>query len=458
MDDGHSLMRLLVFLSFILLDAVFYGFGAAIQNVNIGKLEADAQGGCEKAAKLLNIVSHPYGFINTIQIVTTVIGMVTGGFVLGTLRQWLGGSLEHFALVSEAAAHIAGMVLAVLILLILLVSFGIVIPKHCGGKNPERWAYRAMPLVLFVGAPLRPMTMIISGISFLFLRMAGIDTNAGPENVTEEDIMSMVNEGHEQGVLEATEAEMITNIFEFTDKEAGDIMTHRKSVAALDAQVTLQDAIGFILSEGSNSRYPVYEKDMDDIIGILHMKDALISAETDGNRERKLAELDGLLRKPHFIPETRNISNLFQSMQSQKIHMVIVVDEYGQTAGIVTMEDILEEIVGNILDEYDEDEQFVVQSEDGSFVLDGMTPLEEAAEILKIQFEEEDSDTYDTVNGFLISRLNHIPVEGEDSEVEYQGYRFKILSVESKTIRSVRASRIQSEFGAVGSEAEIIGV
>ena len=161
-----------------------------------------------------------------------------------------------------------------------------------------------------------------------------------------------------------------------------------------------------------------YEKDIDDIVGILHMRDALNWAEQDENRERHLSELDGLLREAHFIPETRHIDTLFKEMQSQKIHMEIVVDEYGQTAGIVTMEDILEEIVGNILDEYDEDEDFISLREDGTVLFDGMTPLEDVSEALGIEFEEEDLENYDTLNGFLISRLDRIPKEGEQPELE----------------------------------------
>ncbi len=252
--------------------------------------------------------------------------------------------------------------------------------------------------------------------------------------------MSMVNEGHEQGVVEADEAEMITNIFQLNDKEAHDIMTHRKNIAAMDSHMLLGDAVEFILKEGVNSRYQVYEEDMDDIIGLLHMKDALLFAEKEENRARELGEIPGLLRDAHFIPETRNLDTLFKEMQAEKIHMEIVVDEYGQTAGIVTMEDILEEIVGNIMDEYDEEEEFIIKNPDGSFVFEGLTPLKEVEGALEIAFEEEDLDMYDTLNGFLISRLNRIPKDGESLRVEFADYEFRILKVKNKMIQSVRVS------------------
>ena len=237
---------------------------------------------------------------------------------------------------------------------------------------------------------------------------------------------------------------MITNIFELNDKAARDIMTHRTSVVSIDASMALRDAIRFILKEGKNSRYPVFEKDADDIIGILHMKDAVIYGENPRWKDQPVGKIPGLLRKAHFIPETRNIDSLFQEMQSQKIHMEIVVDEYGQTAGIVTMEDILEEIVGNILDEYDSEEEFITVLEDG-FLLNGRTPLEEAEKALDMEFTQEERDSYDTVNGFLISRLDRIPTEDENPEVEYGGYLFQILRVESKMIRQVKAVRKKSE-------------
>lgn len=262
------------------------------------------------------------------------------------------------------------------------------------------------------------------------------------ENVTEEDIRTMVNEGHEQGLLETSEAEMISNIFEFDDKEAGDIMTHRKNITALDGSMTVKEAARFVLKEGNNSRFPVYGEDLDDIIGTIHMRDLLIHAENPQEAGMELKAVPALLRPAHFIPETRNINSLFKEMQSQKIHMEIVIDEYGQTAGLVTMEDILEEIVGNILDEYDVDEQFINRGADGSFTMSGMTPLEEAQEALGMEWPEEDLENYDTINGLLISRLDRIPKEHERPVVIYQGCRFAVLRVENKMIASVRVTKL----------------
>ncbi len=340
---------------------------------------------------------------------------------------------------------VISLIIVAVILIVLLISFGVVIPKRCAARSPEKWGYRLQPLVSFFMVPLLPLTWLINAVAYFVLKLFGISMGSDNENVTEEDIMSMVNEGHEQGVLEASEAEMITNIFRLNDMEAGDVMTHRKNLVSLDGETTLKAAVNFILSEGLNSRYPVYDKDIDDIVGILHMRDAFIATENKSNMGKSIKEINGLLREANFIPETRNLDSLFKDMQSKKMHMVIVVDEYGQTAGIVTMEDILEEIVGNIMDEYDVDEEYITQSEDGSYLINGMADLDDVEKTLAIEFDEEDYDSYDTINGLLISRLDRIPQEGEDAEVEIKGYCFKVLSVENKIIHMILAYKLEQE-------------
>ena len=274
------------------------------------------------------------------------------------------------------------------------------------------------------------------------------------ENVTEEDIMTMVNEGHEQGVLETSEAEMITNIFEFDDKEAADIMTHRKNIVAIDGSLTVKEAARFVLKKTNNSRFPVYGEDLDDIIGTLHIRDVLVHAENPREAQTEISRVPGLLRTAYFIPETRNINSLFKEMQSQKIHMEIVIDEYGQTAGLVTMEDILEEIVGNILDEYDTDEQFIVRGENGTLIMNGLTPLDEVQDELHIHFPEEDLDNYDTINGLLISKLDRIPKEGEQPEVRYLGYLFEVTKVANKMIHTIRVTKLPEEKAGQDRENE----
>lgn len=439
MDDGYSPVSMVILIAFILLSAALYGFGAAIQHVNETKLEEAKEKGDEKAGKLLQAAGHPQRFIATLLLITSIMGMAAGLNIWKSLAVWLGSLLKiRFAAEGTWILPVC-MVASVVALLLIFIPFGIVIPKELAVKNPEKWAFRLFPFIDLLMKLCLPMTALINGVSWLILKLSGTDMKKDTDNVTEEDIRSMVNEGHEQGVLEEGEAKMIANIFELDDKTAEDVMTHRKNLVALDGSLTLREALDFILKEGKNSRYPVYREEIDDIIGILHMRDAVVFFEQEAWKDMALEKIPQLLREAHFIPETRSLDTLFKEMQSQKIHMEIVVDEYGQTVGIVTMEDILEEIVGNIMDEYDEEENFITAEESGSFLMNGMTPLSQAAEILGISFEEEDEELYDTINGFLISKLGRIPKEGEKPVVVCLGYEFQILKVENKTIQLVRA-------------------
>ena len=444
MDDGNSWIGIVLFAASVILFAVMYGFGAAVQALNTSALEDERDEGNKRAEKLLKIQEDPYLFIRTNQLATSILTLAMGAsslaFVVKKLTALIGTHTQIPHPAAVGIAYIAGLVG----IAFLLTGLGIVIPKRIAAKSPIRFCYKVLPLVELVTKCLFPFAWLMDQFAYISLKAVGIDIREKDDNVTEEDIMYMVNEGHEQGVLEASEAEMITNIFELDDKEAGDIMTHRTNLVAIDGEMTLKEAVDFILKEGKNSRYPVYEEDIDNIIGILHMKDAMIFAENAKRNKLPVGKIPGLLREAHFIPETKNLDSLFREMQSQKIHMEVVVDEYGQTSGIVTMEDILEEIVGNILDEYDAEEEYISALEDG-FVLNGMTPLEEVEEALGITFEEEDMDSYDTLNGFLVSRLGHIPKKDEHSDVVYGGYQFHILSMENKTIRSVKATRVPVE-------------
>ena len=292
--------------------------------------------------------------------------------------------------------------------------------------------------VFFVSI-LYPFTVFITWIAKLAAIPFGVELNQTPDAVTEEEIISIVDEAHEQGVIEENEAEMIQNIISFNETEAQDIMTHRKNVVAFAQEILLKEMIDDMLEEG-NSRYPVYGQDLDDILGIVHYKDALkFMTKNPWARFKPLKELPGLIRDAAFIPETRNIGDLFRTMQAKKLHMAIVVDEYGQTAGIVSMEDILEEIVGDILDEYDEDEITIRTQVDNSILIDGLAYLEDVAEELKVDFGKLN---FETLNGYLTSLLGHIPTEKDlDKEIVANGYRFKILALGNKTIDRVRAEK-----------------
>lgn len=271
------------------------------------------------------------------------------------------------------------------------------------------------------------------------LRNLFMKEEAEDDDVAEE-IISILGESSGDEKLADGEAEMIRNIFNFKEKDAKDIMTHRKNIVALDGNQTLEEALVFITNE-ANSRFPVYDEDIDNIIGIIHLRDAMKCYFDESLRKLPLKELPDAVREARFVPETRAIDRLFRQMKTSKIHMVIVVDEYGQTAGLVAMEDILEEIVGDILDEYDEEEQDIVHVSKDKYIVNGLTELDELKELLGIEFTED----YETLNGFLIDCLDHIPSEEETCKIEYQGYLFYVLSVEDQTIQKVRIEKMPEE-------------
>ena len=231
---------------------------------------------------------------------------------------------------------------------------------------------------------------------------------------------------------------LIRNIVRYLDKDAKDIMTHRRDIVGIDEEETLETALKFMLGERF-SRFPVYREDIDEIIGTIHLRDAMTCFFTEANRNRPIKELKGYIRPVDYIPETKSIDTLFRRMQEGNNHIAIVIDEYGQTSGLVAMEDILEEIVGNIMDEYDEEEEDIEVQADGSYEVNGFTDLEDLEDLLNIHF---DKDEYETLNGFLIHQLDRIPGEDEHSTVLYDGYLFTVLEVDNNAIQSVKIEKM----------------
>lgn len=446
MDDGGPTASIIFFVVLLFIDMFFYGFGAALDSLNEKEIERRAEEEKDKKSiRLKAIISNPTEYINTVQLITTLINIVIGAVHLSLLLRSLSRGLEFVAQRQLSLENVPGgiilalaAVISTFLLLYITLTLGVLLPKKIGARNPEKWAYACITPVFFITRLLSFFTGLVTVTTNGILRIFGASGNADETDVTEE-IINMVNEGHEQGLIQASEAEMISNIFEFGDKEAQDIMTHRKHIVAIDADTVLQDAITFMM-EGKNSRYPVYEENIDHIIGILHLKDALRFHADAGNLKCPLKDLEELMRDPVFIPQTKHIDELFREMQAGKQQMVIVVDEYGQTDGLVAMEDILEEIVGNILDEYDEISDYVEEKSAGVYVVAGRTPLEELEKRFGLSFEEKE---FDTLNGFLISKLDKIPEPNEEFDVDYEGFNFKIQSVEHKMIQSVLVTRTE---------------
>ena len=444
-DGGSPLQGLIVFIILLIVNSIFYGFGSGLQSINESQVKKKADENDSKSIMLGKMIDNPTYLINTIHLVVTLINLIIGINLVPLYSNLLGQGLVNIMDISDSFVYTASFILVLIIFLILILTFSVVAPKKIASQKAEKWCYALIPFIHIISGILKPFTLLIAGISNQFIKLVGIDPYAKEEDVTEEGIISMVNEGHEQGVILASEAEMITNIFEFGDTQAQDIMTHRKNMVAIDAEKTLSEVLDFVLNQ-SNSRFPVYKEDIDNIIGIIHLKNVMKCYSDESLRNKSIIDIKDLIREASFITETRKINILFKNMQSQKIHMVIVIDEYGQTAGLVTMEDILEEIVGNILDEYDEDENFIIEQQDHTYIMAGITPIEDVESVLETKFEENEDDyEYDTLNGFLISRLDRIPEENESIEILHEQFIFKVLCIEDKVIQSVHVCRLEEE-------------
>ncbi|MBE5942247.1 MAG: HlyC/CorC family transporter [Lachnospiraceae bacterium] len=262
----------------------------------------------------------------------------------------------------------------------------------------------------------------------------GKKSNEDHAEAVEEEILSIVEEGHEQGAIMSDEAEMISNVFEFGDKEARDVMTPRQKIIGIEATADLEETLNVMLNN-NYSRYPIYEDDLDNIVGVLHIKDAVVAYFQDNKQL-----VGDIGSEPVYIPPTQKISKLFNEMQSNKTHIAIVVDEYGQTEGIVAMEDLIEVIVGDILDEHDEEETDIMKLAEGDgYIVKGSTDLEELEELFGITFPEEDIDT---VNGFILYELGRLPKDEEDVHIVYQGFSFVAIEREERMIKKVRIRKI----------------
>ena len=317
--------------------------------------------------------------------------------------------------------------LTALIVIALVYLFGAAVPYLAAKMHPVGISVALALVGEKIALITAPFTWVLSFISGIPARLAGVDPRSLEDRVSEDEIISLVNEGHEQGAIDEDEAEMITNLFELDDKQAQDIMTHRGDITAIDGNMSLNDALAYMVSM-PNSRFPVIEEDIDHIIGALYLKDAISYHMKEQFNDQPISGIPHLLREVKFIPETVDVDDLFREMQESRKQMAIVVDEYGQTSGLVTMEDILEEIVGNILDEYDKEERLIARIGDGKFRINGKALLADVSKDLNTEFDQEH---YDTISGYLTEKLGHIPTPDDRQTVlpdPATGYRFRIIS------------------------------
>ena len=438
-DPANLIFKLVLLLVLILVNAFFAMSEIAIITLNDVKLQKMAEEGNVKAKKVLKLTANPSNFLSSIQIGVTLAGFLTSASAAENFSEPLSRLLAGWLNI-PVTSLLSGVSLVIVTLVISFFSLvlGELAPKRIAMQCHEKISFGVVNVLLFVMAFFKPLIKVLSFSTNLVVRIFGFDPNASEEEVTEEEIRMLVDAGEEKGVIEESQKEMINNIFEFDDIVAADVMTHRTDLDAVEISDNPADVITMSLESG-HSRIPVYEEDMDNIKGIVYVKDLL---KYVGKPIPKSLKLSNIMREAHFFPESKRCGDLFNEMTENRWHMVFICDEYGGTAGIVTIEDLLEAIVGNIQDEYDDEEEEIEQVNETTFNLDGTSDIEEVEEILGIKLPEGE---YDTIGGLIMSELGRIPKEDEHPVIECAGFSFTVEEVDERRIERVLAVRLPEE-------------
>lgn len=414
----------------VLLNAFFSMTEIAFVSLNDAKIEILAKSGDKKAIRIKKLLDVPSKFLATIQIGVTFAGFLSSAFAAESFADDLAPLLEPML---GASAKSIAIVLVTILLSFFTLIFGELVPKRIGMKNHEKIAFGTVGIIRGISIVLAPFVKVLTITTNAVSRLFGVTEN-DEEIVTEEEIRMMVDAGEEKGAIEEEEKEMINNIFEFNDIVVSEIMVPRNDLYALDVNLTVKDLFDELGNDRTNSRIPLYEDDIDNIKGVLYIKDVL--------NKPKETKLRDLMREAYYVPETKKINELFDELKRLKIQMAIVIDEYGGTAGLVTMEDVLEEIVGDIFDEYDEIENLYEVIDDKTFLFDAGIPIYDLSKVLGINIEEGD---YDTLSGYMLELLGRLPKEGEHPVIETDRLRMKVEEFKDKRILTVKIEILDKE-------------
>lgn len=440
MDDPGSPRAIIICILFILVNAFFAMGEAAIISLNDAKLRHDAEDGNKKARLISKLLSAPNSFSSTVKVAVTFFLILSGVIVADT---YAGGVTEFFSRLMPAfrVDLIHGGVVFLLTVLVSSVALviGELVPRRIAIHRPEKTAYAVSGIFSFLHTIFKPFATVLNFISNLLLKLFGIKPDDEPEEATEENIRLMLDAADERGTIEESEKEMINNIFEFDDRSVGEIMTHRKDITAIEIETPISDAVDLAISDGY-SRMPVYADSIDNIKGIIYSKDLLSLIGDHSFTERRVVDF---IRPASFIPESNSCSEVFEEFQKKKIQAAIVVDEYGGTAGLVSMEDLIESVMGNIQDEYDNEESEINEIDKNNFSLDGTVSLDELEDLLEITVD--DDIDYDTLSGLIMDILGRIPEEDEHPVVTYQGVEFTVEQVEEHRIAKLHARILPKE-------------
>ena len=425
--------QLIVLVILILLNAYFAASEIAFISLNDAKIEKQAKEGNKKAKQIEKMLKEPSKFLATIQIGITLAGFLSSAFASETFADMLAPVLNSWIpAVSIGVWKSISIIIITIILSFFTLVFGELVPKRLAMKHYEKISFATIGVIRAISIITAPFVKLLTVVTNAISRIFGVGENE-EETVTEEEIKMMVNQGEEKGTIEESEKELINNVFEFNDITVSEIMRHRKDIFAVDMRISNEELLDELSQEEYRySRIPVYDETIDEIKGIIYVKDIL------KNIKKKNFKVKNLIKEAFFVSQIRLINEVFKELQKNKMQIAIVVDEYGGTAGLVTMEDILEELVGDIYDEYDEEEKEYEKIDENTYMLAGSLPIYDVNKLLDAGIPEGD---YDTISGFLQEELGRIPEDEEKPVIETEKVTYKIEEYEDKRILKVKACK-----------------
>ena len=428
--------QILVLVILILLNAYFAATEIAFISLNDSKIEREAKAGNKKAKNILKMLKTPSKFLATIQIGITLAGFLSSAFASDAFADKLAPVLNSWLpFISLDVWKGISIVIITIILSFFTLVFGELVPKRLAMKYYEKISFATIGVIRGISIITAPFVKLLTVSTNMVSKIFGVG-EAEEEVVTEEEIKMMIDEGEEKGTIERGEKMLLNNVFEFNDIIVSEVMTPRTEMYAIDINDDVKDLLDEI-DEFKYSRIPVYNEDIDDIKGILYVKDILKPL-----KDNKKINVKEIMREPYFVPESKDIDELFKEMQQNKVQMAIAIDEYGGTAGLITMEDIIEELVGNIFDEYDDEEIDVKKIDDNTYILSGTITSYELKKIFNVEIPEGD---YETLSGYLIDKLGRIPDDNEHPVIEDEKLTYKVEEIEDKRIKYVKVCRNMSK-------------
>jgi putative hemolysin len=422
---------ILIILLLILINGFFVGAEIAFVSVRRTRLDELAESGDRRAKRAQKLMRDPGRFLAVIQVAITFLGALASAVAAVSIVTVVAEPLRGIAFLADQADTIA-LLLVTFIVSVVSIVLGELIPKGLALANPDRIALAVSgPITLFAKI-VSPLVAVLVGLTKLISKPFGIDPTRTPE-LSAAEIRLIVEQGSQQGVLEAEEEQMISAVMSLSDSKLHEVMVPRIDIVAIDQEASFDDAVTLVLTEG-HSRTPLYKESVDHIVGILYAKDLLRIIAAGGPRPR----LRDIMRPALFVPESQAVDDLLNELQRRRVHMAIVLDEYGGTAGLVTIEDLLEEIVGEIQDEFDEEEPMKVIVRDGEAILDGRADIDEMGELVEPALELEDDEEYDTVGGFVYHRIGRVPVVGDTVAVD--PFKITVIKVTGRRVGKVRVT------------------